>query len=151
MIVRFAIDIQAGVAAAMLAAILLESSSVCLHRVGQLSIMRATSPQPRALLEVLPAIITFDWTRDKLGSIGYSLIIVFLTVTTTALQFSSTVLLSDLSLGQLPGSSSVRIIPYEFNYTSNAEFQKYGGGVGKMVSGDIRYPLQPKISAWWRR
>ena len=55
LVLRFAIDLQAGIAAAMLAALILESSSVLLEDAAKISAMRASSPQARALLELIPA------------------------------------------------------------------------------------------------
>lgn len=57
LVLRSAIDLQAGVAAAMLAALVLESSTVRLRDAARLSSMRAGSPQPRALLEIIPAMM----------------------------------------------------------------------------------------------
>lgn len=59
LVLRSAIDLQAGVAAAMLAALVLESSSVRLRDAARISTMRAGSPQPRALLDIIPAMSSF--------------------------------------------------------------------------------------------
>ena len=56
LVLRFAVDLQAGIAGAMLAAIIMESSSVVLHDVAMVSTMRAGTPQPRAILGLIPAI-----------------------------------------------------------------------------------------------
>lgn len=68
LILRTAIDLQAGVAAAMLASIVLESSSVYLRDAAKVSAMRASSPQPRALLELIPAMN--KWTFAVFDSAG---------------------------------------------------------------------------------
>jgi hypothetical protein len=70
LVLRSAIDLQAGVAAAMLAAIILESTSVRLRDAAKVSTMRASSPQPRALLELIPAMSGVEWTWFRLDFLG---------------------------------------------------------------------------------
>ena len=70
LVLRSAIDLQAGVAAAMLAALVLESSTVGLRHAAQISTMRAGSPQPRALLDIIPAMSTVEWTFFRWDFIG---------------------------------------------------------------------------------
>ena len=70
LVLRSAIDLQAGVAAAMLAALVLESSTVRLRDAAQLSTMRAGSPQPRALLEIIPAMSGLDRAFFRLDFVG---------------------------------------------------------------------------------
>lgn len=70
LILRSAIDLQAGVAAAMLAAIILESSSIVIRHAAKVSSMRASSPQPRALLELIPAMGSKLWTSLPLDFLG---------------------------------------------------------------------------------
>ena len=75
LVLRSAVDLQAGVAAAMLAALVLESSTVRLRDAARISTMRAGSPQPRALLDIIPAMSSFECQYFRLGFIGalYSL------------------------------------------------------------------------------
>ena len=70
LVLRSAIDLQAGVAAAMLAAIILESTSVQLRNAAKVSTMRASSPQPRALLELIPAMSGVECTWFRLDFLG---------------------------------------------------------------------------------
>ena len=70
LVLRSAIDLQAGVAAAMLAAIILESSSIVLRQAAKVSTMRASSPQPRALLELIPAMGSKVWKSFPLAFLG---------------------------------------------------------------------------------
>ena len=72
--------------------------------------------------------------------------ILLLCLTTTLLQFSSTALLSDLRLGELPSLPSVRNATYDFVYTHN------GSGTDPAVyhfSG-YTYPIQLRTSTWLR-
>lgn len=70
LVLRSAIDLQAGIAAAMLAAIILESSSILLRYAAKVSTMRAGSPQPRTLLELIPAMGSTDWRSFRLDFLG---------------------------------------------------------------------------------
>lgn len=70
LILRFSIDLQAGVACAMLAAIILESCSVSLRRSAQVSVMRASYPQPRSSLDLITAMGGNGWALSGLDAIG---------------------------------------------------------------------------------
>lgn len=70
LVLRSAIDLQAGVAAAMLAALVLESSSVRLRDAARISTMRAGSPQPRALLDLIPAMSSLGCQFFRLDFVG---------------------------------------------------------------------------------
>ncbi|KAK3716336.1 hypothetical protein LTR37_006486 [Vermiconidia calcicola] len=148
LVLRFVIDLQAGLAGAMLATVVLESSSVKLRDVAEISMMRANSPQPRAMLRLIPALSDNSWVFPSLSSIGYSAIVLLLFSTTTVLQFSSTLLLSDLQLGQLPGLSVVREALYDFQY-------EWGGPASFAAPASHRgtgysYPIQLRTSTWLR-
>ena len=75
LILRAAVDFPAGVAAAMLAALVLESSSVRIQDAAKVSAMRANNPQPRALLELIPAMQSFRWTLAMFDSLGKHLVL----------------------------------------------------------------------------
>ena len=70
LVLRFVIDLQAGIAGAMLAAIIMESSSVVLHDVAMVSTMRAGTPQPRAILGLIPAIFEDVGTVPGFSTLG---------------------------------------------------------------------------------
>lgn len=72
LILRFSIDLQAGVAGAMLAAIILESCSVSLRRSAQVSVMRASYPQPRSFLDLIPAMSGSGWAMSSLEAMSMS-------------------------------------------------------------------------------
>lgn len=70
LVLRFAIDLQAGIAAAMLAALVLESSTVLLHDTVKVSTMRATYPQPRAILDLIPAMLGSKLSATRSNCVG---------------------------------------------------------------------------------
>jgi hypothetical protein len=67
LVLRFSVDLQAGIAGAMLAAVIMESSSIVLHDVAMVSTMRASTPQPRAVLSLIPAIFESVSAVSSLG------------------------------------------------------------------------------------
>lgn len=86
---------------------------------------------------------------------GYGGAVVLLFATTTLLQFSSTILLSDLELGQLPGLAANHSATYDFVYTGHG--QPYPDGNTLNVShgfysytGGVTYPIQLRIPTWSR-
>lgn len=150
LVLRLAIDVQAGIAAAMLAAVVIESSSVLLHAAAKVSTMRATNPQPRTLLELIPAMLGSRGTLGGLDCLGYSVVVLLLFTTSLALQFSSTVLLSDLSLGQLSSLPLQRDSTYDFDYGSSDGMHMVAPGLGLGKSGMISYPIQYRTPTWSR-
>lgn len=107
MILRTAIDLQTGIAAAMLAALALESGSVLLHDTAKVSSARAQRARPHTLIHPLTMGLLRN-LRDykKLLTVAA---VVLLAGSALILQFSSTILLSDLRLGSLPGKSGLII------------------------------------------
>ncbi|KAI1092119.1 hypothetical protein F5B19DRAFT_492722 [Rostrohypoxylon terebratum] len=96
-VIRFVVDLMTGLSASMLAAQILETGSVHLEGLAQFSIMRATTPS------LLSFILSFRQVGRKF-EILFTLILAFLLATLMlALQFSSTILVSDLRSGPLVG------------------------------------------------
>lgn len=58
LILRFSVDLQSGLAGAMLAAMILELNSVRLHDAVKVSMMRASNPQLLDTLSLIPAMCT---------------------------------------------------------------------------------------------
>lgn len=134
LLLRTAVDLQAGIAVAMLAALALDSSCVPLHQAPKISTMRASHPRPRALL--LPAI---QWVRQSCEQPAARICasaVVLLCATTLVLQLSSTILLSDLQLGDLPCLPVQSRILLDFNYS--------------MTSDGFPMGLQDRALAWTR-
>lgn len=152
LVLRLAIDLQVGIAAAMLAAVLLESCSVQLHAAAKASIMRATAPQPRLMLDLVPGIIGPKWTSTSRGPASCIAAILLLVLTTTALQFCSTILLTDLALGQLPSLAIERTAAYDFNYGTYGNMQPVAPGVAMGIDGIVggSYPIQLRTPTWSR-
>lgn len=109
LLIRLMVDTQAGVAAAMLASLLLESSrGVKLSEVASISILRYRATA---------------WTLAQpvvrgLSGVGllFPGLLALLLLTSLALQFSSTILLSDLQLSPLPGHFQTSHRPIDFSY-----------------------------------
>ena len=148
LVLRSAVDLQAGIATAMLAAVVIESASILLLDAVEVSTMRASNPHPRALL--IPAIKGAHWTVPGLNSFGYSVTVLLLFMTTVMLQFSSTVLLSDLRLGQLPGLASQLNATYDFEYVAYGPSGKSDPALGFSAWNKFSYPLQMRTSTWLR-
>lgn len=139
LLLRAVVDLQAGVAVAMISAILLESDrSLSLVDTVQVSKLRAGRAMP--LDVILPSLRAIR-LESKSNAFGYlRLFVVLLLLATTAfLQFTSTMLVSDLSLGILPGMPATNNMVFDFAYNWN-EAEK-----------DWKYPDQERaVSAWLR-
>jgi hypothetical protein len=91
-ILRAAITAQSGIACSMIAGILLEGPGVALPELATVSMMRAAAPAPYTLLEhIYTGESSKNWLATGLAAT--------LTVTTMFLQFTSTILLSDVGTG----------------------------------------------------
>lgn len=145
--VRTSVGFQAGIAVAMLASLLLESSGgIGLAHAPMLSVVRATEAVSVFLLQPVLAGITPS-------NAIYTLLLALLVATSTLLQFGSTVLISDLKLGQLPGYSLDRSTVYDFAYTNFSEVgDAEGANMGmayRDTSGDWRLTTPPATT--WQR
>lgn len=111
LVLRTAVDLQAAIASAILASLLMESQNgLHLFHLAHISPMRSGTTGPWTLGNSLLE----QFTRRSLRSVQnlhiYAMILCLL-VTTSILQFSSTLLLSDLKIGPLkshPYTSEVR-------------------------------------------
>ncbi|CAN9178306.1 unnamed protein product [Alternaria alternata] len=95
-VLRTSTTVQAGLASSMLAAIALESTTgVALQDLAPLSLMRASSAAPYALL-----------AYPRLGRNGPTWVLLvwaaIISITTVSLQFTSTILLADVNAGYIP-------------------------------------------------
>lgn len=147
---RYAVEFQAGIAAAMLAALALEFHGSRLHSAASLSIMRSGIANPFLLLKS-----TASGVRSR-TSIAHLALPILLFLTTTALQLSSTVLLTDLRTGSLPSQRNTTSVAVDFFYnrtysnrTGGLEnITEYYGGYSAEVS--TNYALVNRASAWLR-
>ncbi len=107
--IRTAISFQSGLATAMLAALVLERFGVLLEDSAQISTLRSSTPHPFNL--AYPLVLGLSKNKSK---IAIPLIVTVLVFTTILLQFTSTVLLADLTLGPVPSLSRDSTIAYNF-------------------------------------
>lgn len=95
-VLRTATTVQAGIASSMLAGILLEGSGVLLPKLATVSVLRATSPAPYTLFAHM-------WSSSNVGNCLLAALSAVLSTTTIFLQFTSTVLLTDVDTGLVTG------------------------------------------------
>ncbi|KAJ3545817.1 hypothetical protein NM208_g2324 [Fusarium decemcellulare] len=100
LVLRWATAAQAATCTSMLAAILLQKGGVPLPASAAVSIIRFNNTGPWSLLGMMKA----EWYH---GSISVGLLTTLLSLTTLSLQFTSTVLLSQVGLASLPVSIPV--------------------------------------------
>jgi len=114
-VLRTAVDLQAGIAVAMLAAILLEADHVLLVDTAHVSRLRAGRAMPLDIM--MPSLRAMQLGQRK-GLCSYVQItgILLLLATTVLLQLTSTILVSDLSLGTLPSMPSREDIMFDLAY-----------------------------------
>lgn len=95
-VLRASISVQAGIASSMLAGIVLENPGIHLPNLAVISTMRAASPTPYTLLwHVWSALDTKNWLFSGFAAA--------LSMTTVLLQFTSTILLTDVDTGYVTG------------------------------------------------
>jgi hypothetical protein len=122
----------------MLAAILLQTGAVPLPTAASVSIIRVNNPGPWFLLGKMKT----DWHR---GSVLVGLLAALLTLTTLSLQFTSTILLSQVGLTLLPVARSIPQTHYGI---------KPDGDTSRMFSGsdpwflDLIPARYPAFAEW---
>ena len=143
-VLRTLVDLQASIATAMIAALALESGSIRLGDAAAVSIARAEASSPLRLL--WSARLT-SVLKDASGRLNVYMALL-LCLTTVCMQFSSTILLSDLRLGQLPGLPSQNSTAYDFAYLINRPLVPIPGGW--YVNYTSGYPKQGRTTTWLR-
>lgn len=139
LILRAAIDFQAGVAVAMLAAILLETDFHLLFiDTAQVSKLRAGRAVPMDIAIPHIRAMRYKWVQSLGGYVQLS-VVLLLVATTLLLQVTSTMLVSDLSLGILPSASSNENLRFDFTYEWNETDLEW------------THPLQPRAAKPWLR
>lgn len=135
LVVRIMVDLQACVAATMLAALFLESrDGVALAESVAISIMRYdTTP----LTLALPVLRGWGQQRKRIAYGLLSALLLCLVATTMLLQLSSTILLMDLSIGSHPGLRHTRYLPLDFSYRCLSEH-----------CNEVYLNQIPRISSW---
>ncbi|KAF5612806.1 hypothetical protein F25303_14315 [Fusarium sp. NRRL 25303] len=116
LVLRWATAAQAAICTSMLAAILLQNGAIPLPVAASVSIMRFNNTGPWSLLGTMKA----KWHR---GSVSIGLLTALLVFTTLSLQFTSTVLLSQVGIASIPVASLIPQTHYNIEtngYTYNA-------------------------------
>jgi hypothetical protein len=117
----------------MLAAVLLQMHTVPLPNTAFLSIMRFNNTGPWSLLYRIES----DWNP---GSVGVGFLVALLYITTLSLQFTSTVLLSQVGIAQLPISSSVAETYYGIDTEGRTVQSSYGDRYSFIHTTPVAYP-----------
>jgi hypothetical protein len=138
LVVRTSVDLQAAIGSAIIASLLLESKvGIDFRHLATMSPIRAGTTSLWTLTRC--AYQDFWWSSavHRRSNYPYCLVAGFLIITTSILQFSSTILLSDISLGSMVGHeyasqvqpglsySQLRIaekIPRDSAWTTNPPF-----------------------------
>jgi hypothetical protein len=121
LILRTAIDVQAAIACAILASLLIESENgMHLFQLASISPMRAGTTSPWTLASSLIAHFRLRSLRYR-WNYHICVMAVCLLVTTSILQFSSTLLLSDLQIGPLIGRRAVSEVRTSISYSGDVE------------------------------
>lgn len=137
LMLRTAIDFQAGAAVAMLAAILLETDyHLLLIDTAQVSKLRAGKAIPMDIAIPHIKAMRYMWPQS-LGGYAQLSAVLLLVATTLLLQFTSTMLVSDLSLGVLPSMPSSENLRFDFAYEWNETDRAW------------TFPLQPRAAKPW--
>ena len=140
-LVRNAADMQAGIGVAMLAALALESFQVRLADAARVSSLRSGRSDP---FDLLPSVVgSFKWNHGVLLTPTIILI-----CTTFLMQFSSTVLLSDLSLGLLPGHAQSSTTSIELSYDVTGHYNPAMNWTTQTYQ--VQAPLIPRRPTWQR-
>ncbi|KAI3567769.1 hypothetical protein IWW34DRAFT_796858 [Fusarium oxysporum f. sp. albedinis] len=132
LVLRWATAAQAATCTSMLAAILLQMGAVPLPAAAAVSIIRFDNTGPWSLLRKMGA----AWDHE---SISIGLLATLLTFTTLSLQFTSTILLSQVGIASLPVATSVPQTyygtdPYRLSYSSQVEGHSF------FDTTPLRYP-----------
>lgn len=130
---RWATAAQAAICTSMLATVLLQRGAVPLPAAAAISIIRANNTGPWSLLGKMGV----DWHR---GSVLVGLMTALLTLTTLSLQFTSTVLLSQVGGASLPVASSNPQTHYGIKEDGDTYWAMPSGAPSFLGSTPGRYP-----------
>ncbi|RYP42198.1 hypothetical protein DL767_000362 [Monosporascus sp. MG133] len=128
-LLRIAVAAHCGLCVSVMAAVALERSAVPLPCVGSVSMMRATGDTG-----MVPTWTDFVWPLLRWGPRQDQLIIPTLVLILTSMalsQFTSTALMADVVLQQVPGYNETVRVAYDFGYNN---------------TGIMGYPYKPLTS-----
>ncbi|KAF5232334.1 hypothetical protein FOXYS1_15801 [Fusarium oxysporum] len=117
----------------MLAAILLQNGAVPLHSAAAVSIIRCHNTGPWLLLDKMRT----DW---HYGSLLVGFLAALLTLTTLSLQFTSTVLLSQVGIASLPVAASVSQTYYSADIEGPSYISQREASPSFLKTTPVRYP-----------
>ncbi|KAF2126692.1 hypothetical protein P153DRAFT_398807 [Dothidotthia symphoricarpi CBS 119687] len=118
---RTAIDFQAAIGSAIIASLLLESNTgTHLFHLASLSPMRAGTSNPWSLGQLMVEEMWLTTAKQRKNHLCY-IIALLLLATTSTLQFSSTLLLSDLKPGSLSGNAVETEVRPSLSYMNISE------------------------------
>ncbi|KAI0897579.1 hypothetical protein F4806DRAFT_406811 [Annulohypoxylon nitens] len=150
--IRVVVDLMTGFSASMIAAQILERWSVYLAGLANISLMRASKPSLSSL------ILSFRQVGSKSKSLSPLALTFLLAVLMFALQFSSTILLSDLKSGSLIGLPNTISYSYDLDWgwDTDSVLARVGGqDIYNSSLGPSSLSSGPGIaylpSAWTRR
>lgn len=121
LVIRWSVSFQATIATSMLAAIVLERHGISLERLATVSIIRHSNTGPLDLAQQI--LLTEPSSFRNLRLVVLKACVVLLLLTSILLQFTSTVLLSDLTQDNLPGS--VNRIDSLFTFSPNQTYLEF--------------------------
>ena len=147
LILRTSVDLQAGVATAMIAALSLEHGTVAVTDVAKWSIARASKPRPRTLL--FPSVRSNSRGLHKWKMVPVIPILI-LCGTMVILQLASTVLLSDFGTGVLQSFPLRSSMMYNYVYPSLRSEGTLPGGWDWPSLDPTRYPQKHRTTTWLR-
>jgi hypothetical protein len=122
-ILRVIITMQATIYTSLIASVVLEKYGAPLSQVASLSIMRASNAGP---LSLAWALITS--TRKSLSLATLAVMLLFIS---TAIQFSSTLLVSDLAIATIMDTSTIQAIPISMSLDSAIASRQINGWFGR--------------------
>jgi hypothetical protein len=134
LILRTAVTMQAGMATSMLASLALERGLVLLKQTAFISFMRHVQPQPHMFTWLALAAFSKRPLPSLLRTSVIPGLAILLTITTAAIQFTSAILLSDLTPNLIVGNNITSMNATNFRF-ENGSF----------------IPIIPGDTSWSRR
>ena len=124
LVLRTAIDLQAAIGSAIISSLLIESrSGINFHNLATISTIRAGTSNLWTLAQCVLDDFWADRARRR-SRYRFCIVAVCLVVTTSVLQFSSTILLSDLKSGPLVGHKYTSQVRPGLSYSVRRKAEK---------------------------
>ncbi|KIW79495.1 hypothetical protein Z517_06107 [Fonsecaea pedrosoi CBS 271.37] len=140
LVIRFAVFAQAALCTSMLASLALQKFQVTLPNSVPMTLLQHQNNGPHQLVVNLLG----SWKKGKAGVLG--LLAVILMLTTTVVQFTSTILLSDLQISPISDVVRALSIPATINWDAGISSQATWSGDGYMLLAPSQYPAFAEYS-----